>query len=320
VAKLFPPGDGCIAVRSDCEGVELLRDCKSAVALTADRDQFGLWELTTIPNKMGPPVRVRWRWIPPGTFWMGSPEHEQGRWDVEGPRHLVTLTKGYWMAETACTQELWRAVMGENPSYFQNDQHPVETVSWQKVQEFLMQLRQIAPDLGVDLPTEAQWEYACRAGSETAVYPTRVRSGRVDMLGEHFAVSLEPIAWYCGNNCVLNDHQSFWSSALIDSKQIQSTTSSTQPVKMKLPNPWGLYDMLGNVLEWCLDEWHLYSDQPEIDPLRFGNLSSGIVSRVCRGGCWLSYASYVRCASRARRLAHTRDVSIGFRLVRVPTP
>ena len=320
VVQLSPSSEGRLAVRTDCEGVELVRERKSAVALASGRDRFGLWELTAIPNKNGPPVRVRWRWIPPGTFWMGSPENEPGRWKHEGPRHLVTLTKGYWIAETPCTQQLWQAVMGENPSWFQNDQHPVETVSWLKVQEFLKQLRQIAPDLGVDLPTEAQWEYACRASSETALYPTEAGDGTIDILGERNAPLLDPIAWYGGNSAAPANIIQTWNSSGWKEKQRPHSQASTQPVGLKIPNAWGLFDMLGNVWEWCQDEWGGYRSELEIDPVRLGDVESSDVSRVCRGGSWFSHARGVRCAVRLHDPADTQGNLLGFRLVRVQKP
>jgi formylglycine-generating enzyme required for sulfatase activity len=319
VVQLSPPGDGRIAVRTDCEGVELVRERKSAVALASGRDRFGLWELTAIPNKQGPPVRVRWRWISPGTFWMGSLENEPGRWRHEGPRHLVTLTNGYWMAETHCTQELWQAVMGQNPSRFQNDQHPVETVSWLEVQEFLQQLRQIAPDLRVDLPTEAQWEYACHAGSETALYPTDADDGTIEILGNLNAPALDAVAWYGGNSAAPASIQRPYDSSGWKQTQVPHAQASTQPVGLKLPNAWGLFDMLGNVWEWCQDELAYYRSAPETNPTRLGD-ENRVVSRVFRGGGWLSYARDVRCAVRFHTSADNQDGDLGFRLVRVQKP
>jgi formylglycine-generating enzyme required for sulfatase activity len=319
VVQLSPSSEERLAVRTDCEGVELVRERKPAVALAAGRDRFGLWELTAIPNKKGPPVRVRWRWIPPGTFWMGSPEDEPGRWKDEGPRHLVTLTKGYWMAETPCTQELWQAVMGQNPSRFPNDQHPVETVSWLRVQEFLKQLRQIAPDLRVDLPTEAQWEYACRAGSETALYPTDAGDGTIEILGENNAPALDPVAWYGGNSAAPAYIQRPYDSSDWKQTQVPHGQASTQPVGLKLPNAWGLFDMLGNVWEWCQDERADYPSAPETDPARLGDTENRVVSRVYRGGGWSGHARGVRCAVRYGFPAD-RDGSLGFRLVRVQEP
>ena len=134
--------------------------------------QFGPFVILELPRPGGgAPVRQRWRWVPPGSFVMGSPPDEPGRFKDEGPEHWVTLTRGYWIADTPCTQAFWEAVMGENPSHFRDPLRPVEQVSWDDVQVFLGRLNERVPGLQATLPTEAQWEYACRAGSQTALYP-----------------------------------------------------------------------------------------------------------------------------------------------------
>ncbi|MCB1737145.1 MAG: formylglycine-generating enzyme family protein, partial [Gammaproteobacteria bacterium] len=110
-------------------------------------------------------VRQRMRWIAPGEFLMGSPKDEHERRNNE-TQHEVMLTRGYWLAETACKQALWQAVMGDNPSEFKGEQNPVEQVSWEQVQKFIGKLNDLCPGLGLRLPSEAEWEYACRAGTE----------------------------------------------------------------------------------------------------------------------------------------------------------
>jgi formylglycine-generating enzyme required for sulfatase activity len=121
------------------------------------------WGLAATLNLNG--VKQTFRWIQPGTFLMGSPEGEVDRFGNE-TLHEVTLSRGYWLADTACTQALWQAVMGENPSFFQDDPaQPVEQVSWEDVQTFLDRLNALVPGLDAGLPSEAQWEYACRAGT-----------------------------------------------------------------------------------------------------------------------------------------------------------
>ena len=168
-------------------------------------------------------VVQRLRWIPPGVFWMGSPEDEEGRFPAEGPRHLVSIDSGFWMFDTPCTQALWEAVMGENPSQFmvanrpkEGADRPVESVSWEQCQEFLTALNSRLDGIQLSLPSEAQWEYACRAGTETARY----------------SENLDAIAWYNENS-----------------------GNETHSVAGKEANSWGLYDMLGNVWEWCVDVW-----------------------------------------------------------------
>ncbi len=190
-------------------------------AAEAGRDQFGEWARVEVRN-----VSFRMRRIPAGTFWMGSPGDELGRYDDEGLRHQVTLSEDFWLGETPVTQALWRAVMGNSPSKFKGSERPVEQVSWDDVQEFLQSVAGHVP--GLRLPTEAQWEYACRAGSEASRYG-----------------GLDAVAWYDGNSGL-----------------------ETHPVGVKHPNAWGLHDVLGNVWEWCHDYWHdSYDGSHATDPI-----------------------------------------------------
>ena len=164
-------------------------------------------------------------WCPPGSFLMGSPSGEPGR-DTDEMPHRVTLTKGFWMAKTPVTQRQWKSVMGDNPSRFKGDDLPVENVSWNDCQEFCRRCREAGVDLR--LPTEAQWEYACRAGT-TGPY---AGSANLDVMG-----------WYGGNS-----------------------RQKTHPVGQKQPNAWGLHDMHGNVLEWCAEWYGDYPDGSVTDP------------------------------------------------------
>ncbi len=280
-------------------------------------DEFGPFADWQVRDRAGKRFTQRFRWIPPGSFWMGSPEDEPGSWEDEGPRHVVTLTRGFWMADTPCTQELWEAVMRKNPSYFQSPRHPVETVSWLRVQEFLTRVNEKAEGDRFDLPTEAQWEYACRADSETALYPTAKGDGTIEILGERNAPALDPIAWYGGNSAVAKGIQTDFDVSGWEERQFDHQRASTQPVGVKLPNAWGLYDMLGNVWEWCLDHWGGYPARPVVDPERCSEREGNGVSRVCRGGCWILLARFVRCASRVDYRADFQDFDLGFRLVRV---
>ena len=133
------------------------------------RDETGAWADFTIEGKDGQQaVTQRMRWIPPGTFMMGSPETEAGRFDDETSPHEVTVVNGFWMADTACTQALWEAVMENNPSHFKGGDLPVESVSWHNAKAFIGKLNRRIPGLELSLPSEAQWEYACRAGTTSA--------------------------------------------------------------------------------------------------------------------------------------------------------
>ncbi|MBP5510082.1 MAG: formylglycine-generating enzyme family protein [Kiritimatiellae bacterium] len=214
---------------------------------------------------------MRFRWCPAGTFTMGSPPTEEGR-SYDERQHEVTLTKGFWMAETEVTQRQWKGVMGGNPSDFKGDDRPVENVSWDDCQEFIAKVNARLPDVQMRLPTEAEWEYACRAGTGGAYGGT----GNLDEMG-----------WYYGNS-------GRW----------------THPVKQKRPNAWGLYDMHGNVWEWCADRCGEYPSGSATDPT--GPASGSL--RVLRGGSWLDRASYCRSANRDWNNPGYRYGNFGFRL------
>jgi formylglycine-generating enzyme required for sulfatase activity len=228
--------------------------------------------------------------IPAGTFMMGSPEDELGRDDDE-TLHQVTLTDDFYMMTTEVTQDQWEAVMGSNPSHFDEcgGDCPVEMVSWIDVQDFILTLN-AKDSRSYRLPTEAEWEYATRAGTTTAFY-----SGGITI--KDFACDLDPklntIGWYCGNS-----------------------GDTTHPVGQKQPNFWGLYDMSGNVCEWCQD-W--YGTYPENDRINPSGPSSG-VARVIRGGGWYDVARRCRSASRTSSSpGNQRNSGYGFRLALSPS-
>jgi formylglycine-generating enzyme required for sulfatase activity len=305
------PQTPAFLIHTDRERLTFRRLTKPIWASAIGRDPFGLWCEIEIDPDRGEPIAQRLRWIPPGRFWMGSPEDEPGRFDTEGPRHQVTLTEGYWLFDAPCTQALWEAVMGNNPSYFKSPTRPVEQVSWNEVQDFLARLNARIPDLDLALPSEAQWEYACRAGTETANY-----TSALDILGENNAPALDPIAWYGGNSGVDFELDSGYDSSDWPEKQYPHTKAGTRPVKLKRANPWGLYDMLGNVWEWCQDHWHDdYQGAPN-DGSAWEGRDAG-AGRVRRGGSWLDFARFVRAAYRRRDRPDYRDVYLGFRCARV---
>jgi formylglycine-generating enzyme required for sulfatase activity len=234
-------------------------------------------ELSTGRNFRIAPLDLELVWIAPGRFTMGSPADEPARNKAEGPQHEVTLTKGFWLGKTEVTQRQYAAVAEANPSRFQavGDNAPVEEVSWLDAMEFCRQLteREHAADRLPDgytftLPTEAQWEYACRAGTAGA-----------------YAGNPEAMAWHKGNS-----------------------GDSTHPVGTKQPNAWGLHDMYGNVLEWCLDWYGNYKRGAQTDPT---GPDSGYF-RISRGGSWR--VDVFRSASRAGGSPGRRDYTIGFRL------
>lgn len=254
-------------------------------------------------------------WIPQGRFVMGSPPTEAGREDREAykrffeTQHEVEITQGFWMAEWPCTQHLWTSVMGDdqNPSRFKDPWRPVENVSWRDVQSFVTKLNARHPGLDARLPTEAEWEYACRAGTSTATY-----AGNLQIRGERNAAELDEIAWYGGNSGVDYDLAEGRDSSEWEGKQYEHALAGTRRVGTRRPNPWGLCDTLGNVWEWCQD-WHApYSDEPVRDP-RGPEVGTG---RVVRGGAWNGLAQDVRAAARFARRPSDRDGRVGFRFLR----
>jgi formylglycine-generating enzyme required for sulfatase activity len=253
-------------------------------------------------------ARQRMRWIPHGAFTMGSPSDEPGHFGNEAPAHRVTISRGFWLGDTPCTQALWQAVMGDNPSRFESPDRPVESVSWRDVQEFLKRSEAMAPGLGLVLPTEAQWEYACRAETETAI-----SSGAMAILGDANAPALDPIAWYAGNSGREFDLAEGQDTSSWPEKQYPDKKAGTRRVRQKLRNPWGLYDILGNVWEWCADGPRDYGVSDEIDPV--GPLD-GAGRRVVRGGSWGLGARLCRSACRSADVPGDRRGSIGFRCAR----
>jgi formylglycine-generating enzyme required for sulfatase activity len=255
-------------------------------------------------------VRQRMRWIVPGRFDMGSPADEAGRYNDESFRHEVMLAEGFWLFDTPCTQALWQAVMGGNPSYFVSATRPVEQVSWDDAQEFISRINDRVPELDLCLPSEAQWEYACRAGTTAATY-----AGEMQILGENNAPVLDAIAWYSGNSGVDFELEDGWDSSERLGKQYEHSRAGTHPVGLKRPNAWGLYDMLGNVWEWCEDDWHDSFERVPSDRAWVG--ADGAALRVVRGGAWVDVARFVRAAFRLVYEPGDRANNLGFRCARV---
>ena len=298
-----PPRTQALVLTTDRGRAELLRFVRPEWASGAGRDRFGLWLAVKVED-----VTMRLRWIPPGRFLMGSPKSEAGRWEDE-VQHQVTLSRGYWLGETPCTQAFWKAVTGKNPSEFQASDRPVEKVSWEDCKEFLQALNHRTPGLEARLPSEAEWERACRAGSTMSTY-----AGELEILGENNAPRLDQIAWYGGNSGVGFELEKGWDSSGWHEKEQEHEKAGSRPVALKEPNAWGLYDMLGNVWEWCEDRWDgnsPYSSDSVQDPL--GRMGS---ARVLRGGSWSDRVRFVRAAARYTDAPGHRDGHLGFRLAR----
>jgi formylglycine-generating enzyme required for sulfatase activity len=310
-----------LEVRTDREVLTLRRTPRPGWASAMGRDRFGLWADLRIEVPSGAPLTQRLRWIPPGRFQMGSPEDEPGRVVREGPRHTVMIGQGFWLFDTPCTQVLWEAVMGKNPSRFQSPDRPVEQIRWKDAQAFLKALngrfekhRQgVFGDEEFVLPSEAQWEYACRAGTETALY-----NGPIAILGEANAPALDPIAWYGGNSSEGFELENGLERAWLSEVQYSDGKAGSHPVGQKEPNVWGLYDMLGNVWEWVQDHWHeSYKGAPADGLAWLDPDAAPDAARVIRGGSWSDCARYCRSAYRNRYVPGHRDNDLGFRPARV---
>jgi formylglycine-generating enzyme required for sulfatase activity len=223
-----------------------------------------------------PATGIELRWIPAGSFTMGSPSDEPGRFDNEDPQHAVRISRGFWMGAFEVTQGQYETVMGANPSHSRQagTRAPVDTASWDDAHAFLYQLNAKGESVVYSLPTEAQWEYACRAGTTSTWY-----------------ADLNTIAWYSFNS-----------------------NGTTHPVGQKQANAWGLYDMLGNVWEWCQDWYGDYPSGSSTDP---SGPTSG-TSRVLRGGSWLLPAWCSRAACRRGGVPSVRVDHYGFRVVAIP--
>jgi uncharacterized protein (TIGR02996 family) len=231
-----------------------------------------------ITNSIG----VRFALIPAGTFLMGSPRKELGRFADEGPRHKVTLARPFYLEVFQVTQAQWRAVMGTNPSQFAGDHRPVECVSHDDCQEFCRRLS-AKEERTYRLPSEAEWEYACRAGTTT---PFSCGGTLTDQLANYDA------------NCTYADGPR------------GVYRERTARVGSFPPNAFGLYDMHGNVREWCADWLGSYPRRHVTDPQ---GPPTG-VDRVLRGGAWYNIPGYCRCAFRRGHAPDTRDSQVGFRL------
>ncbi len=226
-------------------------------------------------------VQMAFVQIPSGTFFMGSQDYEEGS-SKEKPRHKVHISKPFCLGKYEVTQKQWLTVMGtEHPSNFPSPDRPVDEVSWNDVQAFIQKLNETENVHLYRLPTEAEWEYAARAGSETAF-------SFGDLSNDN---SLQKYAWY----------------ELNSGKQ-------SHPVGTLQPNPWGLYDMHGNISEWVQDLYDkkYYSASPQVDPK---GPATG-KKRVVRGGSWIHQAYSCRSAFRGYFSADYTDSDFGFRIVR----
>ena len=227
----------------------------------------------TIPVKNG--ISIEMVKVEAGSFNMGATPEMENPYDSEKPVHRVTLTNNYYIGKYEVTQALWQAVMGSNPSYFKGDDLPVEKVSWDDCQDFISKLNAMTGKR-FRLPTEAEWEYAARGGKKSQGYQY---SG---------SNTLDNVAWYHDNS-----------------------GSKTHAVGTKQPNELGIYDMTGNVSEWCQDRYGDYSGVPQTNPT--GSVDGKF--RVNRGGSWMFFARFCRSSFHSSNSSDDREEYLGLRLV-----
>ncbi len=256
------------------------------------------------PNTFTNKLRMRFVLIPSGSFLMGSPKSEKDRqWNEKS--HKVVISKSFYLGETEVTQGQWGKLVGFNPSSFSKlgKDYPVDTISWDQCMEFIKVLNKWEKTDRYRLPTEAEWEYACRAGSASAFANGPITTNSCN----EPEPALIHMAWYCYNSGKTSPARDF----------------KPHPVKTKEPNKWGLYDMHGNVQEWVLDScrwrnfWRTkvgvltdtYKDNI-IDPVN----KTG-KHRIIRGGGWYQKSKYQRCAYRSYYKPGAKRNSLGFRIV-----
>ncbi len=244
-------------------------------------------------------VTQRMRWCPPGQFLMGSPITEDERHDGEGPQVEVTFAEGFWLFDTPVANALFDAVMDHMTSATTDTDCPVTEVIWDEAQEFLQRLNALIPGLELRLPSEAEWEYACRAGSRTPFEPTVAR--------QFSGQTITPEEVNYDGNYPYDDapNDVYWGK-----------TVAVKPHRFR-PNKWGLWQMHGNVYEWCADIWSDNHEGAAPDgSARQASRRDGESYRVLRGGSWCNDARFCRSAYRAGYAPDNRFGDVGFRPAR----
>ncbi|NJO56518.1 MAG: formylglycine-generating enzyme family protein [Rhodospirillales bacterium] len=248
------------------------------------RDRYGLWFEKILGGEA-----VRFRWAPPATFSMGLDAEIEPTSLPESPSHTVVLSRGFWVQDTPCTQGVWAAVMGGNPSHFRASDRPVECVSWKLVQAFLQKLKVMYPGFPCRLPTEAEWEYVCKQSDgdiERSAWIYENSDIGFDLAGSEYAAPgpLQTKRRYGGRG--------------------------THRVRTKPANLLGLYELLGNVLEWCNDAPRIYSHEAALNPEGIDDHE-----RALRGGDWGTSANETRPTRRFSLPVGYCAANVGFRMV-----
>lgn len=255
-------------------------------------------DITYVEEVLSDKVSLELVLVPEGGFMMGSPDDEEERDDDEGPQHRVSVSN-FWMGQYPITQVQWRIVtqyervnrdLNPDPSVFKGELHPVEQVSWYDAIEFCERLS-LRTGRNYRLPTEAEWEYACRAGTTTPF---------------HFGVTISA------------QYSNYRATKIYGLGEVGEYRQKTTPIDyFQVCNAFGLCDMHGNVLEWCLDHWHDNYEHAPTDGSAWLN-NSDKASRILRGGSWTYFPGGCRSASRGHYYTGNAVDGIGFRIVLAP--
>ena len=268
--------------------------CLSLIVALASYVPIQAQDKKAPPKNFTNAIGMKFVWIAPGSFVMGSPKEEKLRLDRE-TQHKVTLTKGFYMSVYTVTQEQWQAVMGNNPSRFKGEKNlPVEQVSWEDCQEFVKKLRD-KDKKAYRLPSEAEWEYACRAGTKTPF---------------HFGATIS------------TDQVNYYGEAVYGDGKKGVDRKKTTPVGSFPANAWGLHDMHGNVWQWCQDWYGDYPQKDVVDPQGAEKRGKNDKDdkdkddnfRVLRGGSWDNDPRHCRSASRSWNVPGFRNDDFGCRV------
>lgn len=277
----------------------------------------------SVPESTANTFDMSFVYIPPGSFIMGSPSHAAVRFDDE-TEHRAEITKGFFMQKTEVTQRQWEAVMSDNPSLFKFELSggdcPVDNVSWNDAQEFINRLNQAEGGKKYRLPTEAEWEYVCRLGGKRGPFADAVVLSDIARIIKR-GISLVTFDAFSTGDCLSTDDANYNGNFPLIGCEKGLFREVTMPVASFPPNKLGIYDLHGNVNEWCLDTYKPYDVKHQTFPIYrivdYPDETGSGKYKVYRGGSWLSSAKYCRCAFRGHEAADYKNETLGFRLVKM---